>query len=133
MNTKILMISCAVFLIISGLLLSFVPEEISRILIIGTNQTSILFLQILGSLYLGFGMLNWMTKNNLIGGIYSRPLVIGNLAYFLVSTFALIKIVGKYSENEFIIILSLTILYIVFTLSFGYVFMKNPQKITNKN
>lgn len=133
MNTKILMISCAVFLIISGLLLSFVPEEISRILIIGTNQTSILFLQILGSLYLGFGMLNWMTKNNLIGGIYSRPLVIGNLAHFLVSTFALIKIVGKYSENEFIIILSLTILYIVFTLSFGYVFMKNPQKITNKN
>lgn len=131
MNTKILMISSAVFLTISGLLLTFVPEEISRILNIGTNQTLILFLQILGSLYLGFGMLNWMTKNNLIGGIYSRPLVIGNLAHFLVSTFALIKIAGKYSENEFIIILSLTILYSVFTLSFGYVFMKNPNKIAS--
>ena len=131
MNTKILMISSAVFLTISGLLLTFVPEEISRILNIGTNQTLILFLQILGSLYLGFGMLNWMTKNNLIGGIYSRPLVIGNLAHFLVSTFALIKIAGKYSENEFVIILSLTILYSVFTLSFGYVFMKNPNKIAS--
>ena len=99
----------------------------------GTNQTSVLLLQILGSLYLGFGMLNWMTKNNLIGGIYSRPLVIGNLAHFLVSSFALIKIVGKYSESEFPIILTITIIYAVFTLCFGYVFMKNPNKVVGTN
>jgi hypothetical protein len=118
---------------ISGLGLTFVPEEISRFLNAGINQTSILFLQILGSLYLGFGMLNWMTKNNLIGGIYSRPLVIGNLTHFLVSFFALIKIVGKYSEGEFPTILTLTILYAVFTLCFGYVFTNNPKKVTGSN
>jgi len=126
------MIASAIFLMISGLALTFVPEEISGNLNADTNQTSILFLQILGSLYLGFGMLNWMTKNNLIGGIYSRPLVIGNLAHFLVASFALIKIVGKYSENEFAIILSLTVIYSIFTLCFGYVFMKNPNKIIDK-
>ena len=60
MNTKSLMVASAIFLMISGLLLTFIPEEISQYLNAGTNQTSILFLQILGSLYLGFGMLNWM-------------------------------------------------------------------------
>jgi len=82
MNTKILMIASSLFLLIFGLALTFIPEEITEYLNAGTNQTSVLLLQILGSLYLGFGMLNWMTKNNLIGGIYSRPLVIGNLAIF---------------------------------------------------
>lgn len=133
MNTKILMIASAVFLMASGFGLTFIPEEISKYLNAGTNQSSILFLQILGSLYLGFGMLNWMTKNNLIGGIYSKPLVVGNLAHFLISSFALIKIVGKYSENEFSIILALTIIYSILTLCFGYVFMTNPNKITNVN
>ena len=127
------MITSSIFLIISGLGLTFIPEEISEFLKAGINQTSILFLQILGSLYLGFGMLNWMTKNNLIGGIYSRPLVIGNLTHFLVTSFALIKIIGKYSESEFPTILTVTIIYTIFTLSFGYVFMKNPNKVTRTN
>ena len=133
MNTKILMIASAIFLMISGLVLTFIPEEISEYLNVSTNQTSNLFLQILGSLYLGFGMLNWMTKNNLIGGIYSRPLVIGNLVHFLVASFAFIKIIGKYSENEFAVILVFTIIYSFFTLCFGYVFMRNPDKVTNTN
>ena len=132
MNTKSLMVASAIFLMISGLLLTFIPEEISQYLNAGTNQTSILFLQILGSLYLGFGMLNWMTSN-LIGGIYSRPIVIGNLAHFLVASFALIKIVVKNSEKEFSFVLISTILYLLFTICFGYVFMKNPNKVMNTN
>ena len=133
MNTKILMVASSIFLMIFGLGLTFVPKEISEFLNAGMNQTSILFLQILGSLYLGFGMLNWMSKNNLIGGIYSKPLIIGNFVHFLVTFFALIKIVGKYSENEFSIILTITIIYTVFTFCFGYVFMKNPNKVASSN
>ena len=72
MNTKILMVASSIFLMIFGLGFTFIPEEISELLNAGMNQTSILFLQILGSLYLGFGMLNWISKNNLIGGIYSK-------------------------------------------------------------
>ena len=133
MKTKILMISSAVYLGISGITFTFFSEEISEYFNAGINITSILFLQILGSLYLGFAMLNWMTKNNLIGGIYSKPLLIGNLAHFFVSSFALIKIVGKYYGNEFLIILSLTIIYCIFTLCFGYIFITNPNKIRDTN
>jgi hypothetical protein len=111
-----------------GLGLTFLPEEISGAIGMHTNQGSLLTLQILGSTYLGFAMLNWMTKNNLIGGIYSRPLVIGNLVHFLVSSFALIKIV-LHVENQIGITITLTIIYAVLTLCFGYVFMANPDKI----
>ena len=122
------MTASAVFLGIIGVGLTFMPEEISRYLTSDINQTSLLTLQILGAAYLGFAMLNWMTKNNLIGGIYGKPLIIGNLVHFLVSVLALIKIIGIH-ENNFGIILTLTIIYSVFTLCFGFVFMTNPKKL----
>lgn len=118
---------------ICGFGLTFILKEITGLLFASTNPTSILFLQKLGPLYLGFGMLNWMTKNNLIGGIYSKPLVIGNLAQFLMTTITLIKIIVTYSNRKFIIILSLTIVYAMFTAGFRYVFNKNPNKSFNKN
>lgn len=122
------MITSAIILGIMGLGLTFLPEEISEVLGMKTNQFSLLTLQILGATYLGFAMLNWMTKNNLIGGIYSRPLVIGNLVHFLVSAFALIKMV-LHLENHIDIMVTLTIIYFILTLGFGYVFMTNPSKI----
>jgi len=130
MNTKILMTASALFLGIIGILLSFFPQEIANYLNFDTNLISILFLQILSSLYLGFGILNWMAKGNLIGGIYSRPLAIGNLMHFGVSAIAFIKITFKIQTN-FEFILSLTIIYSIFTLCFAYIFMTNPSKINN--
>jgi len=124
------MTASALFLGIIGILLSFFPQEIANYLNFDTNLISILFLQILSSLYLGFGILNWMAKGNLIGGIYSRPLAIGNLMHFAVSAIAFIKITFKIQTN-FEFILSLTIIYSIFTLCFAYIFMTNPSKINN--
>lgn len=124
------MIASAVFYGTIGIGLTFLSKEISEYLGIEIQEISYLVFQILGAVYLGFGMLNWMTKNNLIGGIYSRPLVIGNLTHFLVSSLALMKIISE-TDNYFNTMLLLMILYSLFTLSFGYVFMKNPSKLNN--
>ena len=133
MNTKILMVTSAVFMMISGLGLTFIPQEIFEFLNAGLDPSSVLFAQLLGSLYLGFGMLNWMSKNSVIGGIYNKPLVVGNLAHFLISFFTLIRIVGKPSGNEFPFILILTTIYTVFTLCFGFVFFKHPNSLKHSN
>ena len=129
MNTKLLMIASAIFCGVIGIGMTFLSAEIAEYLGTEINEISSLIFQILGAVYLGFGMLNWMTKNNLIGGIYSRPLVIGNLVHFLVSSLALLKMVGV-TENNFRIILVLTVMYSLFTLFFGYLFMVNPSKIS---
>jgi hypothetical protein len=128
MNTKILMTATALYLGIIGFGLTFLPQEIAGFFNTETNHTFILTLQIFGSLYLGFGMMNWIAKNKLVGGIYNRPLVFGNLLHFLVSAFALIKVVGKYSEKQFIVILTISILYSFFAACFVYLLRKSPIK-----
>ena len=130
MNTKVLMATSALFLGIIGLFLSFFPKEIITFLNIESNSITILFLQLLGSLYLGFGILNWMAKGTLIGGIYNKPIAIGNFMHFGVGAITLIKIILSGQEQYEIRILAIP--YIIFGLCFAYIFMTNPIKIQNK-
>jgi hypothetical protein len=123
--SKILMTISALFLGIIGIFLSFLPKEIINYLNINSNVITILLFQLLGALYLGFGILNWMLKGSRIGGIYNRPVLIGNLMHFLVGAIALIKIVTSiqaYSE----IIIFLMIVYSTLSISFAILFKSNP-------
>jgi len=125
MNTKILMTSSALFLATIGILLSFLPNEIVEYLNVEPNIITILFLKIMSALYLGFGILNWMAKGTLIGGIYNRPIAIGNLMHFGVGAIALVKISSNIQIHPEIII-SLSAVYVIFALLFAYVFRTNP-------
>ena len=127
MNTKLLMTSSALFLTIIGILLSFLPNEVADYLNVETNIITILFLKILSALYLGFGILNWMAKETVIGGIYNRPIAIGNFMHFGVGAIALVKIVSNIQTHTEIII-SLTAIYVLFAILFAYVFRTNPAK-----
>jgi hypothetical protein len=131
MNTKILMISSCIFLGTQGIILTFMPDEIISGLSITPKPISILVLQLLGALYLGFAMQNWMAKGSLIGGIYNRPIAIGNFMHFAVGAMALIKIITK-NHTHLVIVISLTIVYSVFAILFGYVFRTNPSRIEKK-
>lgn len=126
------MISSCIFLGSQGIILTFMPDKIISGLSITSEPISILLLQLLGALYLGFAMLNWMAKGSLIGGIYNRPIAIGNFMHFLVGALALIKIITKIQTHSEIVI-SLTIVYSVFAILFGYVFRTNPSRIEKKN
>ena len=79
----------------------------------------------MSALYLGFGILNWMAKGTLIGGIYNRPIAIGNLMHFGVGAIALVKISSNIQIHSEIII-SLSAVYVIFALLFAYVFRTNP-------
>ena len=128
MNTKIVITLSALFLAIIGILLSFLPNEIMTYLNVEPNIITLLFLKILSALYLGFGILNWMAKGSIIGGIYNRPIAIGNLMHFGVGAIALIKIIYNIEIHSKIMI-SLTVLYVIFALLFAYVFNNNPAKV----
>ena len=127
MNTKLLMTASAIILGIIGLSLSFIPIEITEYLNLDTNIISTLSSQLLGALYLGFSMMNWMAKGSTIGGIYNRPIAIGNFMHFGVGAFALVKLVSSIEMHQEIFI-SLTVIYAILALSFAYVFRTNPGK-----
>ena len=131
MNTKILMTSSALFLATIGILLSFLPNEIVEYLNVEPNIITILFLKIMSALYLGFGILNWMAKGTLIGGIYNKPIAIGNLMHFGVGAIALVKVVSNIQTHSEIVI-SLTVVYMIFAILFVYIFRTNPTKTEKK-
>ena len=128
MNTKILMTVSALFMAIIGIFFTFLPKETAMFLNIDANLITILIMSLTGALYWGFGILNWMAKETLIGGIYNRPITLGNLLHFGTGGIALVKIVSDVERNSEIIIL-LSVVYSVLAIFFAYVFKTNPSKI----
>lgn len=127
MTTKLLMTVSSVFMGLIGIALSFMPSEVLEILGQVPNEILTLTLQLTGALYFGFAMTNWMAKAVLIGGIYSRPLSIGNFSHFFIGGLTLVKVLlnGNTSSTY---IFTLTIIYGLFAFLFGYVLFRHPIK-----
>jgi hypothetical protein len=130
MNTKILMTVSALLLCIVGIVLSFAPQELAAYFSAdGSSLGNGLILQILGAVYFAFGMINWTAKANLIGGIYSRPIAIGNLTHFTIGALALLKAYSRGQEEIIVLIAAIT--YTLFAILFGMVFFTHPVKADN--
>ncbi|MEO5499851.1 MAG: hypothetical protein ABIR31_00290 [Ginsengibacter sp.] len=130
MNTKLLMTASAFIMGALGIIASFMPVEILQALEQTPTPTLILVVQITGSLYFGFALINWMAKSYLMGGIYAKPLAIGNFAHFLIAGIAIVKAaVSNSITPKYIFILA--IIYLLFAIAFGIVAFTNPKVITN--
>ena len=127
MNTKLLMTASSVFMGLIGIALSFMPNEVLETFGQMPNETLTLILQLTGALYFGFAMTNWMAKAVLIGGIYSRPLSIGNFSHFFIAGLALVK-TSFNSNTTSTYIFGLTVIYVLFAILFGYVLFTHPIK-----
>jgi hypothetical protein len=123
MNTKLVMTLCACVLGIIGILFSFLPQELSHYM--GWTDTQPVVLQMMGALYFGFAIMNWTAKANIIGGIYGRPIALGNFAHFIVGGLALFKWVTQHPAAK--IMIGLTSLYIIFAILFGYILFVHPR------
>ncbi|MEC7871490.1 MAG: hypothetical protein VYA83_01970 [Candidatus Neomarinimicrobiota bacterium] len=134
MNTKSLMTSSAIILALIGISLIFFPKEILDYFELSTSDTLELLMQIIGSFYFAFAMLNWMSKGSLIGGIYNRPIALANWTHFFIAGLALIKGVLANPSLSYVI-WSIAIIYSIFAILFGIVLFKHPvseNKINNK-
>ena len=129
MKTKWLLTSSAVMMGLLGLIGTFIPKEISKILEIDPSPITLILLQIIGGLYLGFAMLNWFTRSARIGGIYNKPVVLGNLIHYIVVFFALIRQLAEQSHSIFVI---LALVYFGFAVWFTLVMRSNPLSKQSK-
>jgi hypothetical protein len=118
MNTKLLMTASSVTLGAIGLAASFAPVELLGALKISPAAPLPVIIQLLGALYLGFALTNWTAKDSLIGGIYARPLSIGNCLHFVAGALALFKYqLAAGFHGPLTIAL---IVYGIFALAFAY-------------
>jgi len=123
-QSRALMSASALALALLGLPCIFAPEVVLQRLAGSSNAGAELIVQITGALYLGFAGLNWMGKGNLIGGIYGRPVAIGNLLHFLVAAIALIKSASAMGGPRFLWPIALG--YASFALGFALIVFRNP-------
>jgi hypothetical protein len=124
MQTNLLMVLSAAFMALSGLVFTFLPQETLVYWQIEPLRLLVLMLQLAGGLYLGFAMVNWMGRDSLIGGIYGRPVAMGNFLHFLVGALALIKAaIAGWGGTP---IIAGAIIYTVFAVWFGFVVFVHP-------
>lgn len=90
MNAKILMVASSAILAVSGLAALIAPHELAAAL--GSPVTgSGIAIQLLGGVYFAFAITNWTAKDKPIGGIYSRPLSLGNFVHFMIGALVLLN------------------------------------------
>jgi hypothetical protein len=125
MKTKALMTLSAILMALLGIAATFLPQEILSSFGAAPRGLEMLQVQILGALYLGCAILNWMARANLIGGIYSRPVAMGNFVHFAVVAVTLLKalIAGERAEA----VLIGAVLYSIFAVWFGLVVFTHPR------
>lgn len=122
LHTKVLMMASALCMGACGMALSFLPQEILAWNALAQSALSVVLLQALGALYLGFAALNWMARANLIGGIYSRPVALANFLHFAVLAVVLLKAVPGLPVAW----LALCLVYCLFAIWFGLVLFTHP-------
>jgi hypothetical protein len=125
MKSKIILTASAVFLFAAGLILDFLPQEIAATLNLGSSAAITVLMQVLAAAFLGMGFMNWLSKSNPMGGIYSRPLALQNFLFFGVAAIALDKVALHGGTQRSL--QSAAIAFTIFALTFGWLlFFHDP-------
>ena len=113
-----LMVASSVVLGLAGLATSFAPSELLRALGSPIAEPLPVLIQLLGGMYVAFAITNWTAKDNMIGGIYSRPLSLGNCVHFVVGALALAK--QQFSHDMSAPLITALIVYSIFAICFAW-------------
>jgi hypothetical protein len=79
----------------------------------------------MGALYLGFAILNWTARGVLMGGIYARPLALGNFLHFAMVGVMLIKAAITFGVIQ---LATSAFVFSVFAIWFGVVLFTSPVR-----
>jgi hypothetical protein len=111
------MIASALVLGLAGLAATFAPAELLAAWGSPANEQTLILVQLLGALYFSFALLNWTAKGVMIGGIYARPVSMGNFLHFTMGALALAK--QELSRDLGLPAVAALVVYAVFAILFG--------------
>lgn len=122
--SRLLMTLSASALAIMGAIGAFLPAELLAWLGTQSSAVLVLLVQAYGASLLGFAMLNWTGRGMTLGGIYGRPLVLGNLMHFGAGGIGAMKLVLAHSEAAKLWPLASS--YAVLAIGFGILMFRAP-------
>ena len=120
----ILLLSALILFAVGGAAL-FAADEVARLFDAGGGKGLALAIQLSGCGLLGFAVLNWMSRGNRIGGIYARPIGIGNLLLFTTASLTIGK--AALAGSLPIIVTAVGVVFAVLAIAFAWlVFVHDP-------
>jgi hypothetical protein len=90
-----LLVFSAALYFLAGVAALFAPQELLSFGGAAAGALAVSLLQSVGAAFLGFGMLNWLSRYSLVGGIYGRPVVAANFAHAFAAAALLVKAVPR--------------------------------------
>ena len=115
----------AVFLALLGLLTSYWPDKVLETHGTVPDNATLLLVQMMGAVYLGFAILNWTARGVVIGGIYARPLALGNFLHFAMVGVMLTRAAITHGVIQ---LATSALVFSGFAIWFGIVLFTSPVK-----
>ena len=94
------------------------------------NPLSVFF-QPMGAMYFSIALMNWTAKDSIIGGIYARPISLGNFAHFFSGTLLIAKYLLSNGFN--VSILMMLVVYTIFASLFYWLVFRATGIVVDKN
>jgi hypothetical protein len=127
---RLLMSSSAVFLAALGIGASFLPQELLARGGSPADWFTTTVVQLAGAAWVAFALVNWAASGTLIGGLYGRPIALGNFAHFAIGAIVLLTIVPRGHAGT--ALLAATALYAAFAAWFGYALFSAGPRATSR-
>lgn len=116
MNTKLLMLSSSIILGAAGVFALFAPDALLGMQGVEGTASLSLLVQLMGALYFAFALMNWTAKDSAIGGIYARPVSVGNFGHFFAGAMLLLKL--QFSAEFNLAMFVIFLVYVVYAALF---------------
>lgn len=109
----------AAFLAALGVTASFLPREMLVYAGAPPAWFPELMIQCAGAGFIAFAVLNWSARGSMLGGIYGRPIALGNFAQFAIGAITLLKNLSNVRDHPVLVIV--TAAYALLAIWFGAV------------
>src|SRR5215211_3951498 len=116
---------------LAGIFALFAPENLLAVLGVPMANPVPVFIQLMGALYFSIALMNWIAKDSIIGGIYARPVSLGNFAHFFSGTLLLANYAVSNGFN--LSILLMLAVYAIFALLFYWLVFRATGIKLEKN
>jgi hypothetical protein len=116
----------AALLLAGGLALLFAPDAILPRLVPGFPPAGAWLGQLLAAALLALAALDWLSRKALLGGIYGRPVVLANVAFYFIAALSLLRhILGRDVPAAFwAVAVPVAILAVVY----GWLLLRGPAE-----
>ena len=122
---RTLMTLSAAFLALLGIGASFAPGELAAYAGGAPDPFGVTVTQLAGAAWLAFALVDWAARGSMMGGIYGRPIALGNFAHFAIGGVVLAKVALHGPASAALV--AVTAAYLLLGAAFAWVlFVRDP-------